>query len=231
MATISKAKVVNIKNFGSEIREYTFKLEKNNFFESGTFLQLTLEDKQDYTRWPECRNFSIASAYNKDGLIRLIIQRVGHYTSRIFEELTIGSSCMVKYAFGDFMLPFYDKISPICCIAGGTGIAPILSFCEELKEKGQLDRLHVFYSFKNETEAIAIDELKKYIPQKQLHLFVTRQEIKEVSCRRISTEDILKSELDIQETHFYICGASDFTKHFKDFLEGQGTENIYTDEW
>lgn len=231
MATISKAKVVEINHFGTEIREYILKLDKNNFFESGTFLQLTLENKENYTRWPECRNFSIASAHNKDGLIRLIIQRVGVYTSRIFDELTIGKYCTVKYAFGDFMLPFYDKTSPICCIAGGTGVVPILSFCEELAENKQLNRLHVFYSFKNETEAVSIDELKKYVPEKQLHLFSTRQEIRNVTYRRIAKEDILESKLDLQKTHFYICGASDFTKYFKDSLESCGSENVYTDEW
>ena len=137
MGTISKATVLSIKEYGSEIREYTLKLMKNHYFEPGSFLQLTLEEKEDYTRWPESRNFSIASAFNEDGTIKLIIQKVGVYTARIFNELHEGDSCTVKYAFGDFLLPFFDKNSTICCIAGGTGIAPILSFCEQLKKENK----------------------------------------------------------------------------------------------
>jgi len=148
MGTISKATVLSVKEHGSDIREYTLQLEKNHYFEAGSFLQLTLEQKEDYTRWPESRNFSIASAFRADGTLKLIIGKVGAYTTRIFNELTVGDVCTVKYAFGDFMLPFFDKKADICCIAGGTGVAPILSFCEQMVRENSINRLHVFYSFK-----------------------------------------------------------------------------------
>lgn len=232
MATISKATVCDIKEYGSDVREYTLKLDKNNYFEAGTFLLLTLEEREDYTRWPaESRNFSIASAYNKDGLIRLIIRKVGAYTTKIFEKLKVDSTCVVKYAFGDFLLPFYDKKNPICCIAGGTGIAPILSFCEELSQAGQNDRLHVFYSFKNKEERLRTDILENTISKEKLHLYATRENIDAVACRRIETNDIINSGLPIRDTHFYICGSELFTSYFKQALLAAGAQNIYTDEW
>ena len=231
MGTISKAKVLSIKEHGSEIKEFTLQLEKNNYFEAGSFLQLTLEDKEDYTRWPECRNFSIASAFNDEGTIKLIIRKVGVYTERIFNELILGAQCTVKYAFGDFLLPFFDKKSEICCIAGGTGIAPILSFCEQMKRENQLNRLHVFYSFKNDEEMQGIDVLNSLVPQGQLHLFSTRQEIEGVNNRRISFDDIQKSGIDLIQSHFYICGGEVFTSNFSKNLTTAGAENIYTDEW
>ena len=155
MSTISKAKVLSIREYGSDVREYIFQLEKNHYFEAGSFLLLTLEKKEDYSRWPsESRNFSIASQYNEEGTLKLIIRKVGYYTGRIFDELKVGSECVVKYAFGDFLLPFFDKSAKICCIAGGTGIAPILGFCEQLKKEKRENNLHVYYSFKNEDELI-----------------------------------------------------------------------------
>ena len=110
MGTISKATVLSIKEHGKEIREYSLKLEKNHYFEPGSFLQLALEEKEDYTRWPDSRNFSIASAFNEQGKVKLIIRKVGEYTTRIFTELTVGGHCTVKYAFGDFLLPFFLSI-------------------------------------------------------------------------------------------------------------------------
>ncbi|MCI1648741.1 MAG: FAD-dependent oxidoreductase [Bacteroides sp.] len=231
MSTISKATVLSVKEYGKEVREYTLKLEKNHYFEAGSFLLLTLEKKDDYTRWPESRNFSIASAYNKTGIIKLIIRQVGAYTTRIFNELQIGSECVVKYAFGDFLLPFFDKKGAICCLAGGTGIAPVLSFCEQLKEGGMQHRLHVFYSFKNEEELIDLDILKANVPVGQLHLFCTRQQMSAIPHRRIKEEDLQKGGLDYHAGHFYICGGETFTSTFKTYLENSGAENIYTDEW
>lgn len=231
MSTISKAIVLSIKEYGNEVREYSLQLEKNHYFDAGTFLLLTLEKKSDYTRWPESRNFSIASAYNNDGIVKLIIRKVGVYTTRIFNELHVGSECVVKYAFGDFLLPFFDKKAAICCVAAGTGIAPILSFCEQLKQSNMQSRLHVFYSFKNESEMLGADLLKSVVPAEQLHLFCTRQEMGGIPNRRMIWNDIQGIDFSYKTDHFYICGGEEFTDKFSTYLEKVGVENVYTDEW
>jgi ferredoxin-NADP reductase len=231
MGTISKAIVLSIKEHGSEIREYTLHLENNHYFESGSFLLLTLEEKDDYTRWPESRNFSLASAFREDGSVKLIIRKVGSYTTRIFNELKIGSYCTVKYAFGDFLLPFFEKRAVICCIAGGTGIAPILSFCEQLKNENRNDLLHVIYSFKNEKEQPGIELLRSVVPAGQLHLYCTRQKIAGIPYRRINWNEIKELGIDLLQSYFYICGGESFTSYFVHNLTMVGAENIYTDEW
>lgn len=230
MSTISKATVLAIKEYGFEVREYTLKLEKNYYFEAGSFLLLSLETREEISRWPDSRNFSFASAYSDTGIIRLIIRKVGAYTNRIFNELSVGTECTVKYAFGDFLLPFMDKKSPICAIAGGTGIAPILSFAEQLKQDGQENRLHIFYSFKNKTELFGTDILP-FIPKENIHLFCTREEIDGTLHRRIQWNDVKEIGFDFGKAHFYICGGEEFTKEFVKNLQAENAENIYTDEW
>lgn len=226
---ISRAKVLDIKEFGSEIREYTLQLEKNYYFEAGMFLLLTLEQKEDYIRWPESRNFSIASAYREDGTLRLIIGKVGEYTTRIFNELKVGGECIIKYAYGDFLLPFFDASAPIYCIAGGTGIAPFLGFAEQLSQINAIHRLHIFYSFKNKQEQPGIEVLQSIVQEKQLHLFSTREAVKGVENRRMRTDDLLNA--DFENGHFYICGGEVFTKEFVNYLVFKNVRNIYTDEW
>ena len=229
MGTISKATVLTVEKHGEEVREYTLQLHKNNHFEAGSFLQLTLEIKKDLSRWPDSRNFSIASAYNKEGIIRLIIRQFGSYTKRIFNELQPGSECTVKYAFGDFLLPFFDKQATICCVAGGTGIAPILGFCEQMSQTGSLNRLHVYYSFKHANEMPGVELLRKLLPAENLHLFCTQQEMDQIPNRRIVFEDIQFT--DLSSTYFYICGNESFTHYFVGNLKKIKAENIYTDEW
>lgn len=233
MSTISKATVISIEGHGSDIREYALMLDKNHYFEAGSFLLLTLEQKTDYSRWPsESRCFSIASQHNEQGIIRLIIRKVGCYTSRIFEELAVGATCTVKYAFGDFLLPFFDPQPTICCIAAGTGVAPILGFCEQLKREKRNQKLHVFYSFKNETEYIGKNILEESVPDVQLHLFSTRENMHKTLNRRIKPEDITSAMgKDLENTHYYICGNEEFTRTFRQALAAKACENIYTDEW
>lgn len=230
MATISKAEVVSIIEHGVDVREFIFKLEKNNYFDPGTFLQLTLETNIG-NRWPESRNFSIASAPNKEGLMRLIIGRVGVYTTRIFNELTVGKICTFKYSFGDFLIPSFDSKGVIICIAGGTGIAPFLSFAEYLQGVGQSSRMKLFYSAKNSSELIGVDSLKQLLPAENLHFHLTREQKDGFKNGRITIEDIVKHNFDFGTSHFYICGGESFTKGFKEELSKHGAEAIYTDEW
>lgn len=226
---ISKAKVLDIKEHGFEIREYTLQLEKNYYFEAGSFLLLTLDVQNEYTRWPDSRNFSIASAYRQDGTVRLIIRKVGVYTTRIFKELIVGGECAVKYAYGDFLLPFFNKTAPVYCIAGGTGVAPILGFAAQLQNNNDTAKLHVFYSFKNSEEQPGVELLKSAVPAAQLHLFSTREAVAGTENRRIQASDL--SDADFINGHFYICGGEAFTKEFVNYLKAKGAENVYTDEW
>jgi ferredoxin-NADP reductase len=231
MATISRAKVVEINPISNDVREYILKPEKYNYFDPGTFLQLTLENLVDGNRWPESRNFSIASSENTENTIRLIIKKIGNYTARIFNELNVGSFCFIKYSFGDFLLPFYDSENKIICIAGGTGIAPILSFAEYLNKIGQKDRLVVFYSSRKYDSLIKFDLLVKAVIQENLNIYLSREKNEKFKFGRINTNDVIKKSDDISKDHFYICGGEDFTNTFKVNLKKAGAENIYSDEW
>jgi len=230
MAVINKAQVVEIKQYGDDVREYTLKLEKYNYFDPGTFLQLSLTEPKA-NRWPDSRNFSIASYANDKNTIRLIIKRVGFYTAKIFEFLNEGSICYVKYSFGDFLLPYFDKTGSIICIAGGTGIAPFISFAEYLKQKGESSRLHLYYSARNQQQLIALDAIRQLINSDQLHISLTREQCETYQNGRIVVDDILKNSGDVGASHFYICGGETFTNHYKTELSNAGALNVYTDEW
>nr|WP_321453630.1 FAD-dependent oxidoreductase [uncultured Carboxylicivirga sp.] len=230
MATICKAIVKSVKQYGEDVREYILLPDKYNFFDPGSFLQLSLEEPQ-CNQWPESRNFSIASFLNEEKTIRLIIRKVGYYTTRIFDELLVDSVCYIKYSFGDFLLPFYDKESPIVCIAGGTGIAPFLSFAEYLESENKEGRLHLFYSAKSIKELIGESYLNNLLCENNLSLHLTREKNRLFKEGRITINHILKNIKNINKAHFYICGGEDFTQKFKNELIAAGAENVYSDEW
>ncbi|PZX19172.1 ferredoxin-NADP reductase [Breznakibacter xylanolyticus] len=230
MATISKATVVKINNYGDDVREYIFKLDKYHFFDPGTFVQLALDEPKN-NRWPESRNFSVASYLNDEQTIRLVIRRIGAFTNRIFSELNVGVACYMKYSFGDFLLPFFDNQCPIICIAGGTGIAPFISFVEYLTKEGDISRLHLYYSAKNRKELICLDELKRLVPSQNLHIHLTREEIAEHAHGRLTAKQLLSQFGGDSTANYYICGGEEFTQQFKSVLAQNGAINIHTDEW
>ena len=91
--------------------------------------------------------------------------------------------------------------------------------------------MSLFYSARNHSELICLDELKKLIPADQLFIHTTREVVKGTIPSRISTDEVIEKSDDIQNSHFYICGAEEFTSRFKQELTAKGVSNIYTDEW
>jgi len=232
MQTVTKAEVLEIITYADDLKEFILKPEKYRRFDAGTFLQLTLEDVTASDRWPESRTFSMASAYNKKNkTMRLLIRKVGNYTERIFNELKVGSTCTIKYDFGEMILPQFDSVNPIICIAGGTGIAPFLSFVEELEREGELARIKVLYSVREESDFIGYDYLKKTLEDSQLTLFCTDKKSEKGLFRLMTDKDITKDLEEPSKAHYYICGSPEFITHFKENLIEQGIKNIYLDEW
>lgn len=227
MAVVTRAEIVSINEYGEDIKEFIIKPDKYKRVDAGTFLQLALEDVTASDYWPESRTFSIASYYNSDKTMRLIIKKVGKFTGRIFSELKQGTCITIKYPYGDFLLPAFDNEGPIVCIAGGTGIAPFLSFIESLEKEGGIERLMLFYSARKYEDFFSIEYLKKTISKDKLKLYLTREKKDGIENRRIATADIPK----IDNGHYYICGSQEFISYFKRSLENEGLKNIYIDEW
>lgn len=228
MAIITKAVVEKVVNISDDIKEYILKPEKLIAYEPGQFLQLSLDIVNASDYWAESRTFSIAS-YGKDYL-RLIIKKVGQYTTRIFDELSSGSVVAIKYAYGDFLLPF-DYDDGIVCIAGGTGISPILSFIDKLEEDGDIDKIKLFYSAKTKSSLIDYERLCNILEKENLNFYLTRENtnIENINVGRIDIEEISRNFS--KNSYFYICGSNDFISHFKSNLGKLGYKNIILDEW
>lgn len=230
MSTVSRAEVLQVISYNDEVREYILFIDDYVNFEAGQFLQLTLENVTASANWPDSRTFSIASYLNDEKTIRIVIKKAGEYTSKIFEELEVGKSCYIKYAYGDFLLPFFDDETPIHCIAGGTGVAPFLSFMEYLEKEGNIERLFLYYSVRKKHEFVNYSNIKATLNSNSF-FYCTRGEAEWAENRHIEINDILNNVKDIADEHFYICGSKAFILTFKEALEEKGALNIYLDEW
>lgn len=230
MSTITRAHVCDVISYGENVKEFILKLDDYETFEPGQFLQLTLDKISASDNWPESRPFSIASYLNQAHTIRLIIKKKGTYTAKIFNNLIKGSHCYVKYAYGDFLLPSFDD-EPIHCIAGGTGVAPFLGFMEYYMNQREIDKLFIYYSVSKKHDFVHFNSIQKNLSPNNIDFFCTKENMEGTKYRRMLINDILYKVKNISEEHFYICGAPEFTKYFKDELEVNGALNIYLDEW
>lgn len=225
MNFVSPAKVIGVTQIREDVREYMLAVEKARRYNPGSFVQLTLDQVSASDIWPDSRTFSIASY--QPGIMRLIIQRVGYYTTRIFTELQAGSACTIKYPFGDL----FDRNSlreKHLFIAGGLGITPFLGLGRYFKDMGRENQVFLFYSVSYFKDLVHYEELSE-IFGKNMKLFVTREVVEGTVGHRVKLEDIAQQANS--DTNCYLCGSPSFNLDYFELLRGNSFSKIRMDEW
>jgi NAD(P)H-flavin reductase len=223
---VSRAKVVSIIELSRTTRQYVLQLDLSFHHEPGQFLQLTLEHVDSSMIWPDSRSFSIASFDMRKNQLRLIIKKEGNFTTNLFNDIKIDSILTVKLPYGNFLPPF--DLSPTLCVAGGTGIAPFLSFFEFFKLNNKLKNFFLFHSTKFFVEAVDFALLTKEL-DKNYKLFLTSDKLPNLNNRRINLEDITAKFS--KNTNIYICGNKKFNEYFKKSLIDIGYNNVIIEDW
>lgn len=230
MPIVTNAEVIEVKEISEDTRLYMLSTERSIYYEPGQFLQLALELTTASSPWPNSRPFSIANMYSDNGTIKLIIKKVGYFTEKIFNELDKGSVCSIKYAFGDFLLPFNDSKSKIICIAAGTGITPFLSFIEYLSSINQIERLVLHFSVKKSEDLKEYISFLDFIPTENIHIYITAETYSQAINRRIRIDDVISLET-IADDNYYISGSASFIEFFRRELQSRDCKKIYYDDW
>jgi NAD(P)H-flavin reductase len=223
---VSRARIVSIKELSTSTREYILELELKFHHEPGQFLQLTLENVDSSMIWPDSRSFSIASYEMPNKQLRLIIKKEGKFTTKLFNDIKVNNILTVKLPYGSFLPPF--DLSPTLCLAGGTGIAPFLSFFEFFKANDQLKNFYLFHSTKFMFDAIDNVYLTKEL-HKNYKLFLTSDNVPNINNQRINLQEITKSFS--KNTNIYICGNKSFNEYYKNNLIQLGYNNVNTEDW
>ena len=122
------------------------------------------------------RAYSLANAPNWDGLIEFLIrlQPNGVFSSYLKERAAVGDALGVKGPQGSFTVDDASH-APRWFVAGGTGVAPMLSILRQMAEFGDARECRLFFGVNRTDEMLALDtikELEKALPQLQTTLCV-----------------------------------------------------------
>jgi propane monooxygenase reductase component len=106
------------------------------------------------------RSFSMANLPG-DGRIELIIKRYpgGRFSGLLDGEIAVGDELHFTGPYGAFHLRESDR--PILMVAGGSGMAPILSLLRALAADGSDRRVRFFYGARTEQDLFYVDLIKE----------------------------------------------------------------------
>lgn len=137
-------------------------------FEAGQFAWLVT----GASPWsPQRHPLSIASAApgGPAGEIEFAIRAVGDWSSTLVPSLGPGTRVWVDGPFGAFTLD-RRPAAGFVFVAGGIGIAPVLSMLRTLSDRGDRRPLVVFYSAPDETRLAYRHELERLRADLDLHI-------------------------------------------------------------
>ncbi|MEM5315668.1 2Fe-2S iron-sulfur cluster binding domain-containing protein [Paraburkholderia sp. JHI869] len=139
-------------------------------FEAGQFAELELLEGGIK------RPFSLSNTSNWEGRLEFLIRLrpQGEFSAYLRERAQPGDVLTVHGPQGGFGL-IAGSLRPRWFVAGGTGLAPVLSMLRRMAEYGEMNDARLFFGVNRESELFMLDELdalRSALPQLHVELCV-----------------------------------------------------------
>ncbi|KRD13917.1 naphthalene 1,2-dioxygenase [Acidovorax sp. Root267] len=201
-ARIIKATVVAIEDTTHDIKRLILKPAKALDFSPGQYAQLQFTPTH-------ARPYSMAGTTNDETLefhLRLIPQ--GRVTAYVANELRVGDSVRVSGPLGSAYLR-RKHTGPMLCVAGGTGLAPILSVVRGAVAAGMGNPIHLYFGVRSERDIYGrewLEALQRQHPNLKVQIVVASGQAQ--GCRTgLVTDAIAKDWPSLAGFRAYLCGA------------------------
>ena len=172
--------------------------------------------------------FSISgSAHIKDEL-RFTIKALGDFSSSI-GNLNGGEIVYVDGPYGNFSLEDEKTTHGLVLLAGGIGIAPIMSILRTLADQKDKRPLYLFYGNYDEQSIVFKDEIEDLQTKLDLQIIhVLEQPSTNIECEHgFITQKILERYLPehTSDLHFFLCGPLPMIKAMEKILRQKRIHN------
>ncbi|MEQ8967866.1 MAG: 2Fe-2S iron-sulfur cluster binding domain-containing protein [Azospirillaceae bacterium] len=150
-----RARLVERAALTPDLHEFTFAADGPADFLPGQFARLFLPGLDA----PRC--YSMSNIANGDGTWRFIVKRVpgGAATGRLFADDAVGLEVALDapYSIAHLGDP---APRPVTCVAGGSGLAPMISILHGLAARGRgLAKARLFYGARTAAEVVRAERL------------------------------------------------------------------------
>lgn len=151
-----RARVTTISPVTHDMRRIVLRTSAPARFAPGQYLSVSLRGVTG------ARNYSMGNLANDDGDWELVVRRVpgGRATGVLFDDLAVGDDIEIDGPYGLATLRT-DNDRDIACVAGGSGLAPMLSIARGAAAAGMLEArvLHFFYGARTPADVCGAHEL------------------------------------------------------------------------
>ena len=226
-ARIAKAKVTEISDLTHDVKQLRLQLQKPLSYSPGQYVQLQFGPGM-------ARPYSMAGL-GIDGELEFHIRIVadGRLTQYIAQHLQIGASVRMTGPLGTAYLR-RKHTGPMICIAGSTGLAPVLAIVRGALADGMRNPIHLYFGVRTDRDLYGehwLQELAAVHPNLKIHVVITSG--KESPGRRtgLVTDAVAADWKDLRSARSYVCGPPPMVEAATLLLKQRGLlrEHIYAD--
>lgn len=157
----------------------------------------------------------------------------GRVTRYICDRLKVGDTVRVSGPLGTSYLRTRND-DPILCIAGGTGLAPVLAIVRGAIAAGLTNPIHLYFGIRSPRDAYGFDwlnELAQRHPRLRIDVVSTLPGSDRDLRTGLVTEAVEQDYGDLTGGRAYLCGAPPMVEAATELLRDRGvrTEHIYAD--
>ncbi|EHR72094.1 2-polyprenylphenol hydroxylase-like oxidoreductase [Burkholderiales bacterium JOSHI_001] len=226
-ARIVKATVATLEDLTHDIKRLVLRPAKPMAFSPGQYVQLQFTPGH-------VRPYSMAGLTG-DGLFEFHVRLVpdGRVTGYIAHQLKLGDAVKLSGPLGSAYLRRKHK-GPMLCVAGGTGLAPILSILRGAVEQGMANPVHLYFGVRSPRDIYGLawlDHLQREHPALSVHTIVASGGDPKVHRCGLVTDAIEQDHADLDGWRAYLCGSPPMVEAATLVARGRGIEaqHIYAD--
>ncbi len=225
-------RITQVIQLTHDVRSFHINVPDKPDYHSGQFSVISLEAAGKLRK----RAYSLASPPHWEN-IEIIVKLVpdGRVTPVLFEK-NVGDIFDVQMPYGMFSLGDDPLPEKMVFLAGGVGIAPLLSMLRHLEWVGYSGRIILLYGNRTPKDIIYADELERLSHSLNLStVYVIDHPLGFVWDGETGfiTKDLIKKYADIAGSSFYICGPPQMVGHMIQNLHDLQVpcENIHYEQW
>jgi naphthalene 1,2-dioxygenase ferredoxin reductase component len=223
-----KTTVVAIEDMTHDIKRIVLRSPKPLAFSPGQYAHVQFTPDH-------IRPYSMAGLSSDETLefhVRLVTD--GRVSDYIRSELAVGQPVRVSGPLGTAYLR-QKHTGPILCVAGGTGLAPILSIVRGALHAGMTNPIHLYFGVRSPRDVYGVSwlqELARVHPNLSIHVIPT-VDTTGLSPRTGLVTDAIASDWhgDVKDFRAYLCGAPPMVEAAALLLKQRGMppEHVYAD--
>ncbi|SAI68548.1 CDP-6-deoxy-delta-3%2C4-glucoseen reductase [Bordetella ansorpii] len=226
-ARIVKATVVNVAPIAQDIIRLLIKPTKPMAFSPGQYAQIAFTPTHT-------RPYSMAGI-SDDELLEFHVQHIpnGRVSSYVANSLRVGDVVKVSGPLGAAYLR-HQHDAPTLCVAGGTGLAPILSIVRGAVAAKMLNPVHLYFGVRSPRELYGMDwlsDLQRAYPALKVHVVVASGANSATQRRGLVTQAIAQDHTSLHGWRAYLRGSPPMVETAMVVMRSKGMEaaHIYAE--